>query len=80
LLQGKQPFDGHGWDRRLSARRKGSENEMKEKIARSPAIAIPIPREVGYPNIIGSLPKFRSNIRYVDSSVESCNSMTGTYV
>lgn len=53
---------------------------MKEKIAISPTIAIPILREVGYPNIIGSLPKFRSNIRYVDSSVESCNSMTGTYV
>ena len=53
---------------------------MKEKIAISPTIAIPILREVGYPNIIGSLPKFRSNIRYVVSSFESCNSMTGTYV
>jgi hypothetical protein len=49
LLQGKQPFDGHGWDRRLSARRKRSHNEVKEEeeTAISPAITIPIPREVG---------------------------------
>ena len=54
LLQGKQPFDGHGWNRRLSARRKGSNNEVKEEIAISPAIAIPILLEVGYAHIISS--------------------------
>jgi len=62
LLQGKQPFDGHGWDGRLSARRKRSDNEVKEEeeTAISPDIAIPIPPEVGYAVLISSLPKFRS--------------------
>jgi hypothetical protein len=39
----------------------------EEETAISPAIAIPIPSEVSYADIISSLPKFQSNIRYLDS-------------
>jgi predicted alpha/beta-hydrolase family hydrolase len=53
LLQGKQPFDGHGWDRRLSARRKGSENEVKEKLPDRNEQPIQIP--VGSMSLSGDL-------------------------
>src|SRR5215213_707829 len=54
LLQGKQPFDGHGWDRRLSARRKGSEkNEVKEKLPDRNEQPVQIP--VGSMSLSGDL-------------------------
>jgi pimeloyl-ACP methyl ester carboxylesterase len=53
LLQEKQPFDGHGWDRRLSARRKGSENEVKEKMQDGNEQPIQIP--IGSMSLSGDL-------------------------